>query len=180
MKASYCSTTVGEFIRRRSLNCRHNLKRCPYIIHMSRFPDTRKWSFGVSLFMCATALSNSTKPREMEWILKSSQVRRKLLYSYMLFVTCGHLTDQHVWLPELVHAYMNYGKRTRNSIPPPLPASSEPALDPPWLNSNARTTEFKVNWHERPCLWSSGQSSWLQNEDVLFSVRYELNLYVMY
>jgi hypothetical protein len=31
----------------------------------------------------------------------------------------------------------------------------------------------------RPPLWSSGQSSWLQNGDVLFPVRYELNLYVM-
>jgi hypothetical protein len=27
----------------------------------------------------------------------------------------------------------------------------------------------------RPPLWSSGQSSWLQNGDALFSVRYELN-----
>jgi hypothetical protein len=28
-------------------------------------------------------------------------------------------------------------------------------------------------------LWSSGQSSWLQIGDVLFSVRYELNLYML-
>jgi hypothetical protein len=27
----------------------------------------------------------------------------------------------------------------------------------------------------RPPLWSSGQSSWLQNGDVLFLVKYELN-----
>jgi hypothetical protein len=27
----------------------------------------------------------------------------------------------------------------------------------------------------QPPLWSSGQSSWLQNGDVLFPVRYELN-----
>jgi hypothetical protein len=31
----------------------------------------------------------------------------------------------------------------------------------------------------RPSLWSSGQSSWLRNVDVLFPVRYELNFYVM-
>jgi hypothetical protein len=31
----------------------------------------------------------------------------------------------------------------------------------------------------RPPLWSSGQSSWLQNGDVLFPVRYELNLYML-
>jgi hypothetical protein len=28
-------------------------------------------------------------------------------------------------------------------------------------------------------LWSMGQRSWLQNGDVLFPVRYELNSYVM-
>jgi hypothetical protein len=28
----------------------------------------------------------------------------------------------------------------------------------------------------RPPLWSSGQSSWLYNGDVLFLVRYDLNL----
>jgi hypothetical protein len=31
----------------------------------------------------------------------------------------------------------------------------------------------------RPPLWSSGQSSWLQNGDVLFPVRYELNLFML-
>jgi hypothetical protein len=31
----------------------------------------------------------------------------------------------------------------------------------------------------RPILWSSGQSSWLHNGDVLFPVRYELNLYML-
>jgi hypothetical protein len=30
----------------------------------------------------------------------------------------------------------------------------------------------------RPPLWSSGQSSWLQNRDVL-PVRYKLNLYIL-
>jgi hypothetical protein len=30
-----------------------------------------------------------------------------------------------------------------------------------------------------PPLWSSGQSSWLHNGDVLFPVRYELNLYML-
>jgi hypothetical protein len=31
----------------------------------------------------------------------------------------------------------------------------------------------------RPAVWSSDQSSWLQNEDVLFPVRYELDLYML-
>jgi hypothetical protein len=31
----------------------------------------------------------------------------------------------------------------------------------------------------RPLLWSSGQSSWLRIGDVVFAVRYELNLYVI-
>jgi hypothetical protein len=31
----------------------------------------------------------------------------------------------------------------------------------------------------RPPLWSSGHSSWLQNGDVLFPVRYEQNLYML-
>jgi hypothetical protein len=31
----------------------------------------------------------------------------------------------------------------------------------------------------RAPLWSSGQSSWLQNKDALFPVRYELNLYMV-
>jgi hypothetical protein len=31
----------------------------------------------------------------------------------------------------------------------------------------------------RAPLWSSGQSSWLQNGDVLFPVRYELNLHML-
>jgi hypothetical protein len=30
----------------------------------------------------------------------------------------------------------------------------------------------------RPPLWSSCQSSWLHNGDILFPVRYELNLYI--
>jgi hypothetical protein len=30
-----------------------------------------------------------------------------------------------------------------------------------------------------PSLCSSGQTSWLQNGDVLFPVRYELNLYML-
>jgi hypothetical protein len=41
-------------------------------------------------------------------------------------------------------------------------------------------TEFICYVEEnRPRLWSSGQSSWLQNGDVLFPVTYELNFYVM-
>jgi hypothetical protein len=31
----------------------------------------------------------------------------------------------------------------------------------------------------RSPLWSSGQSSWLHNGDVLFPVKYELNLYTL-
>jgi hypothetical protein len=36
-----------------------------------------------------------------------------------------------------------------------------------------------MNSKSRPPLWSSGQSSWLQNGDVLFPVRYKLNLYTL-
>jgi hypothetical protein len=43
---------------------------------------------------------------------------------------------------------------------------------------------YKLNFYmlgreSRSPLWSSGQSSWLQNGDVLFPVRYELNLYML-
>jgi hypothetical protein len=41
-------------------------------------------------------------------------------------------------------------------------------------------TEFICYVEEsRPPLWSSGQSSWPHNGDILFSVRYELNLYML-
>jgi hypothetical protein len=40
-------------------------------------------------------------------------------------------------------------------------------------------TEFIYVQESRPPLWSSGQSSWQQNGDVLFPVRYELNLFVL-
>jgi hypothetical protein len=41
-------------------------------------------------------------------------------------------------------------------------------------------TEFICYVEEsRPLLWSTGQSSWLQNGDVLFPVRHELNLYML-
>jgi hypothetical protein len=32
---------------------------------------------------------------------------------------------------------------------------------------------------DKSSLWSSGQGSWLQNVDVLFPVRYELNVYML-
>jgi hypothetical protein len=37
-----------------------------------------------------------------------------------------------------------------------------------------------VRTSSRPPLWSCGQSSWLRNGDVLFPVRYELNLYMLF
>jgi hypothetical protein len=39
--------------------------------------------------------------------------------------------------------------------------------------------EVKGLWVRRS-LWSSGQSSWLHNGDILFPARYELNLYMLY
>jgi hypothetical protein len=41
-------------------------------------------------------------------------------------------------------------------------------------------TEFICYIEEsRPPLWSGGQSSWLQNGNVCFPVRFELNLYML-
>jgi hypothetical protein len=38
---------------------------------------------------------------------------------------------------------------------------------------------FSPSSYTGPPLWPSGQSSWLQNGDVLFPVRYEQNLYML-
>jgi hypothetical protein len=48
------------------------------------------------------------------------------------------------------------------------------------VTCEARTEFICYVEERRPLLWSSGQSSWQQNGDVIvFPVRYELNLYVM-
>jgi hypothetical protein len=48
------------------------------------------------------------------------------------------------------------------------------------VRSRTKATELVSYVGEsRPSLWSRGQSSWLQSGDVLFPVRYELNLYML-
>jgi hypothetical protein len=50
-------------------------------------------------------------------------------------------------------------------------------------SQTVRKKSTQLSWRskgkQRPPLWSSAQSSWLQNGDVLFLARYELNLYVI-
>jgi hypothetical protein len=60
----------------------------------------------------------------------------------------------------------------------------------PFIKFELNTYNYKLQnvseesiWYSymlgRPPLWSSGESSWLHNVDVLFPVRYELNLYML-
>jgi hypothetical protein len=76
----------------------------------------------------------------------------------------------------------------RNVLPlmeyswPPLWSSGQNS----WLITEMYCFLWGTNWiyicyveESRPPLWSSGQNSWVQNREVLFPVRYELNLYML-
>jgi hypothetical protein len=45
------------------------------------------------------------------------------------------------------------------------------------LQSRLHLGKYRICGIVTPPLWSSGQTSWLQIGDVLFPVRYELNVY---